>query len=279
MREKISIITPSYNSGPYLKLCLESVANQNCETAKHYVMDGGSTDETIAILKSFDKSHSNIIWKSEPDKGQSDALNKAFSLINGDIIGWLNADDVYAPGAFNLALNTFRNNPKAVIVYGDYLRIDPKGKVICYRRQPSFNFKDCLYSYLTVLNCAAFFSTKAIRTVGGWDNSLRFAMDYDLVLKLAEIGQVVKVPHILGAFRIHPTSKTSTMDDVCQKETQEVRTKHAKLNGLPNPSVYRYFYHKTNVLRRMLLEGCLPSRVLIKSPMPFMTGWFKDDHN
>ena len=256
---KCTVITPSYNPGKYLLPMLESVAKQTEYVAKHIVMDGGSTDGSVEVLSKWAAAHPWVEFISEPDKGQADACRKALERVETDYFFWLNADDMLIEGGLqNLLSATAGRNP--AIVYGDYLRIDGEGRVYAERRQPSFRYWDCLHGYLTVQNASALFNARQLRAAGGFDPSLRFVMDYDIILKLARQGDVRHVRAFCGAFRVHGTSKTTTLDDVCQRETEELRTKY----GVPQNDFLRKtlaYLAKLRVGLRMLFEGCMKGRL------------------
>lgn len=257
---KISVITPCYNPGRFLRPMLESVAAQGGLVARHIVMDGGSTDGTVETLKAWTAEHPWFTFVSEKDGGQADACRKALDLVETEYFSWLNADDVMCEGALETLAAAIGEGKHPAIVYGDYLRIDADGRVYARRRQPSFNFWDCLHSYITVQNVAAIFSAPLLRAAGGFDPSLRFVMDYDIVLKLARAGESLHVRAFCGAFRVHATSKTSTIDDVCRRETQSLRTAY----GVPRNRLVRGVLHiwsKVRVACRMARQGILAERI------------------
>ena len=258
---KVSVITPCFNPGKYLLPMLKSVASQGDVVEKHIVMDGGSTDRSIEVLKSWKRTHSYFDFVSEKDEGQSDACQKALSYVETEYFFWLNADDVICDNGLNkLMEGVEKSNVHPAIVYGDYLRIDGDGKVYAKRRQPSYSYWDCLHGYLTIQNAAAIFNAPMLRMAGGFDKTLRFVMDYDIILKLGKIGPVVHVKEFCGAFRVHETSKTSTIDDVCQAETEALRTRY----GVPTSATIRKllkFVAKVRVSWRMLMQGCFKDRL------------------
>jgi GT2 family glycosyltransferase len=263
MSEPICVITPCFNAAPFLPACLQSVAAQGAHVRKHIVMDGGSRDGSVEILQNFSSSDTRLIWRSEPDKGQSDALNKALALVDTPYFAWLNADDCYLPGKLGDLVTAVRADDAPAIVYGDYQIIDAEGAVLKRRRQPSFNYWDCLYSYLTVQNCAAIFQTDLCRATGGFDSHLQFCMDYDLILRLAAQGPVRHIRGYVGCFRRHEAAKTSNLQVVCETETEQLRL---RISGRPPSSLrLRYWIGKTRVAARMLFEGCMGSRLLAAS--------------
>jgi GT2 family glycosyltransferase len=257
--ESICVITPCFNAAPFLPSCLRSVSAQGIYIRKHIVIDGGSHDGSVDILRTLSRTIPNLVWTSERDEGQSDALNKALALVDTPYFGWLNADDCYMPTRLSALLNARESLPAPSIVYGDYQIIDAQGRLLRLRRQPSFDYSDCLYSYLTVQNCAAIFSTSLCRSTGGFDRSLAFCMDYDLVLRLALRGPVRHIREYVGCFRHHEAAKTARLPEVCEIETQRLRR---KISGRSVRSLrWRYWLGATRVFSRMMFEGCLGCRL------------------
>jgi len=259
LMESICVITPCFNAARYLPSCLQSVAAQGKRVHKHIVMDGGSKDGSADILDEFSRQDPNLVWRSERDEGQSDALNKALALVDSRYFGWLNADDCYLPGRIAPLIEAAQSAPAPSIVYGDYQVIDANGALVKRRQQPSFNYWDCLYSYLTVQNAAAIFSTDICRQTGGFDKNFEFCMDYDLILRLASKGPVHHVRQYIGSFRHHADAKTSRLQHICESETQRLRL---TVSGRSATSLRRrQLIGKMRVATRMLLEGCLASRL------------------
>jgi GT2 family glycosyltransferase len=257
--ESVCVITPCFNAGRFLQPCLDSVASQGIHVSKHIVMDGGSTDGSAEILRERARLDGRLIWRSEHDDGQSDALNKALALVDTSYFAWLNADDCFLPEKLGALVHAADSYRRPSIVYGDYHVIDADGAVLKRRRQPSFNYWDCLYSYLTVQNCAAIFRTDLCRSTGGFDDRLNFCMDYDLVLRLAAAAPVSHVREYVGCFRHHEAAKTAQLQHVCAMETEMLRIKFSR-RAAPGLR-WRYWAGKARVASRMLSEGCIPSRL------------------
>lgn len=258
---KITVITPCYNPGRFLKPMLESVAAQGEIVCRHIVMDGASNDGTLEVLREWAKTHPYFEFISEKDNGQSDACQKALDMVETEYFCWLNADDMLCNGALTaLQAKTISSTTPPAIVYGDYLRIDSNGEIICERRQPTFNYWDCLHGYITVQNAAAIFNAPMLRSAGGFKVGLRFVMDYDIILKLGKIGEVVHVKKFCGAFRIHADSKTTTLDNVYKAETEMLRSEY----GVTRVEFLRRVYllwAKCRVAWRMVFQGCLRGRL------------------
>lgn len=255
--ESICIVTPCFNAAPYILECMESVASQS-GMKRHIIMDGGSADGTLSIIEEYAEKHPHVVWKSEMDEGQSDALIKALELVDTEYYGWLNADDCYIPDSLNYLIQHLANDDKPTIVYGDYQGIDQDSRVIKYRRQPSFNYWDCLHGYLTIQNCAAIFHTQKTKDSNAIDKELQFAMDYNLFLKLAGLGTVLHVRRYVGQFRFHSDAKTSKLQDVCAFETDLVRLKSSEYNS--RFKSISHFFAKCRVALRMIREDCVRSR-------------------
>ena len=258
---KVSVITPCYNPGKYLMPMLESVARQGDCVEKHILMDGGSTDGTIERLESWAAIHPNFEYISEKDNGQSDACQKALARVKTEYFCWLNADDILLDGALMaLSEKTISVKQKPAIVYGDFLVIDGDGRLIKKRKQPTFNYWDCLHGFLGVQNAAAIFNAPLLREQGGFDVRLKFVMDYDVVLKLGSVGSVLHVRKYCAGFRLHQSSKTMTINDVCLEETEALRTRY----GVTTDMHLRKFQKRLAQLRvaiRMAFTGCLGCRL------------------
>ena len=261
MLNKISVITPSYNSVRYIAECIQSVLDQGQIVNKHIIIDGGSTDGSVDIIDSYVKQNNCIQYINETDQGQSDALNKALKFLDTSFFGWLNADDRYVPGSLShlLSLTKDLNFDKLSIVYGDYRLIDIKGKIIGYRNQPTFSYFDCLYSYLTIHNGAALFNTELTKKAGGFNEGLKFAMDYDLILKITKGKQVLHIKEFISDFRLHPSSKTSNLENIRIEETKKLRKYFSQHSNFTI-----YLLNKVSLLRvvfRMFKERILFERI------------------
>jgi glycosyltransferase involved in cell wall biosynthesis len=179
---KISVLTPSYNQGIYLERNIHSVLNQNYPSFEHIILDGGSTDNTVEVLKKYP----HLKWVSERDNGQSDALNKGLKMASGEIIGWINSDDFYMPDVFNAVAEEFEDNTVDWII-GNIKIFDEQSKEEIPIKSPLVTFQNLLKNPDIVKQQAAFFRKSVIEKAGGWDAALHLVMDYDLWLRLAKI--------------------------------------------------------------------------------------------
>ncbi len=211
----LSIVTPSLNQGTFIEEALLSVKDQQYSSMEHIVMDGGSNDDTLAILRrcSSETCWSHLLWSSESDRGQSHALNKGFAAAKGDIIGWLNSDDRYRPGCFRQVVEVFQEHPDVDVVYGDYRLIDQNGIPQKLRREIDFSYFVLLYHRVLYIPTTATFLRRRIFEEGQvLDEDLHYAMDFEFFMRLATAGyRFLHTPMLLGDFRLQEHSKTLTM--------------------------------------------------------------------
>jgi glycosyltransferase involved in cell wall biosynthesis len=199
----VSIVTPSLNQGRYLREAIESVKAQTHAPIEHIVIDGGSSDETLAILTAAGVRH-----VSEPDRGQSHALNKGFALAQGSVLGWLNADDAYPPTAVAEAVAALERE-RAGLVYADVTRIDDDGaNPRRIRSRPVWDLFTEVNLGCGIYSPAVFFTRKALDAAGPLDEQLQYVMDYDLWLRMGRLVPVRHVDAVWGIQRIHDTAKS-----------------------------------------------------------------------
>jgi glycosyltransferase involved in cell wall biosynthesis len=218
----VSIVTPSLNQARYLREAIESVRVQDYPHVEHVVVDGGSTDGTLDILREYD----HLRWVSEADRGQSHALNKGFAMATGEIFGWLNADDAYPPNAVGDAVAELGQG-EIDLVYGDITRMNDDG--VNPRRIPTRPTWD-LWTEANfgcgIFSPAVFFTRAAFEAVGGLDESLHLTMDYDLWLKIGRRFGVRHVESVLGVQRIHDDAKTIRLWNDFWPERLRVSRRH-----------------------------------------------------
>ena len=204
----VSVITPSYNQGQFLGAAIDSVLAQDYPRIEYLVVDGGSSDSSLDVLRSYDN---RVRWISEPDRGQADAINKGVTLTRGELVAWMNADDVYTPGAIGRAVAVLQAHQQAALVYGQAEFMDHRGNAL----GPSshvrpFSLDQLIHDLDFVVQPATLFRRDAFLAVGGLDPDLHYCLDYDLWIKLALRYQVQYLPAVLAHARIYPTTKTAS---------------------------------------------------------------------
>lgn len=208
---QLSVITPVYNGERFIESCLRSVVEQNCPEVEHLILDGGSTDRTIEIVKEYANRHPHIRWVSEKDKGQSDAMNKGIDLARGAVLGFLNADDFYEPGALARALQLFETLPEPALLVGNCNVVDEHGNLLSLNK-PDRGYYQLLqvWRFKMPNNPASYFYHRSLHErVGGYDTADHYAMDYDFLLRAFRAAKVVFVDETFGNFRYYPGTKTS----------------------------------------------------------------------
>lgn len=201
----ISVVTPSLNQARFLERALLSVLEQDYPRIEYFVVDGGSTDGSVDLIR----AHAGRLagWVSEPDRGQSDAIAKGFRRCSGDLLAWLNSSDEYRPGAFRLVAEAWARRP-AALYCGDVALIDEAGRRIGVDDSSLYDFHSMAYEGLAPLQPGAFWSRDAYERCGGLDPEFRYYMDVDLFLRLARFGSMQHVPGVLACLRKHHDAKT-----------------------------------------------------------------------
>jgi glycosyltransferase involved in cell wall biosynthesis len=217
---KVSIITPSFNQGQFLEASIQSVLEQDYPNLEYIIVDGGSKDNSVEIIKKYENRLA--WWISEKDKGHADALNKGFSHATGEILAWLNSDDVYFPNTVSEAVSILTSQPEVGMVYGDANLIDDSGAPAGKFASKQTSYRQMLRGSVHVPQATTFFRADVWRQVGPLDLSLFFSFDYDLWVRIAKISQVLYVPKRWAKFRIHEAGKTIINDDRCYPDMLRV---------------------------------------------------------
>jgi len=256
---KISIVTPSYNQAEFLERTILSVLNQNYPNLEYIIIDGGSTDGSVDIIKKYEKYLT--YWVSEPDKGQSDAINKGFKMATGEIYAYLNSDDLYLPNTLNKIASIFERYRDSQIIYGHSYVIDENDNIFNLSVALPFSLKKLIFDLFTIPQQSSFWRKEVYMKVGGFNTDNKTCMDHEFYAYAGKLGFKFKaVDEILACFRIHSTSitgsgrlKSQYLDDLKRirkelygKEISEVRYKiintYYRLISLPKKLLLRRIY-------------------------------------
>lgn len=225
MYPKISIITPSYNQGRFLEKTILSVLEQGYPNLEYLIIDGGSSDDSVEIIKKY--ADRLAYWVSEPDRGQSHAINKGVALATGEIFGWLNSDDWYYPGALLTVAEAFVANPEAGAVVGGGEMVDEAGALIPHN-EPAIITKESLLNWSDAFFCqpSCFFSRNAWNACGPLDEDFHYAMDLDLWFKIAARFRFVRIEQVLSVSLVHADAKTAANAVETQMDALLVTLRH-----------------------------------------------------
>ncbi len=223
MNLKFSVITPSLNQGRFIRDTIESVLNQNYTNFEHIIIDGGSSDNTISILKEYP----HLKWVSGKDKGPSSAINKGFNLATGDVFSWLNSDDFYDENVFHTVNKYFIKNKTEELLFGNLTIVDINGNIL-YRDKTHKITKDYLVNISAdvVRQPCSFFSSKLFKEVGRLDENLNLVFDYDLFIRMLECTQCGFINMNLAFYREYPATLTRRNISKQAKEIFKVSRKH-----------------------------------------------------
>lgn len=232
---KVSIITPSFNQGQFIERTLQSVASQTGAEIEHVVFDGGSTDNTVEVLQNFNPP---VRWVSKKDKGQTDAVNQGIQATDGEIIGWLNSDDIYYPGTISHVVEYFVQHPEIDVVYGmaDHIDLDDKA-FEGYPTEP-WDF-DRLQETCFICQPALFFRRRVIEQHGLLDESLNYCMDYEFWLRLGKAGvRFAYLEEKLAGSRLYADNKTLGARVKVHKEINDMFKK--RFGKVPDRWLFNY---------------------------------------
>lgn len=235
----ISIVTPSFNQGQFLEECICSVLEQNYPDLEYIIIDGKSTDNSVAVIKKYEK-YLNY-WVSEKDKGQTDGINKGLKRASGDIVAWLNSDDFYVPGALKHIAEIYQCSPNASFYFGDGYRVDEAGNIKSnfFPEKPiSYNQELFILGMNYVLQPSAFMNAKYLKEINYLDETLKYGMDSDLWIRLAQLAEPVFIPEVISASREYEETKTSTGMFERIEELRQIAAKHSDLPMTPGTMCY-----------------------------------------
>jgi glycosyltransferase involved in cell wall biosynthesis len=240
---RITVVTPSYNQGQYLEATIESVLNQGIQDLEYIIMDGGSTDGSVEIIKKYAKHLS--YWQSVKDGGQTQAIMGGFERATGEVLCWINSDDRYEPGALALAEKEFKADPKLQLLYGDYTLTYPDGHEVP-KPKVSFDFNICLHAYLMISQPSSFWRASLYKRIGGLNPEYQYAFDYDFFLRAGaelrnEPGSIKHVRKFLSKFRVHDASKSVSRVPLFEPELHRIKLPFGRSKYRPIRKIRTYF--------------------------------------
>ncbi|MBN3899265.1 MAG: glycosyltransferase [Nostoc sp. NOS(2021)] len=237
----ISVITPVYNGEKFIESCLQNVINQNFAEVEHIIVDGGSTDKTIDIIKDYANQHPHIRWISEKDQGQSDAMNKGIAMAQGSIIGILNVDDFYEPNVISRISELFKTLPEPSLIVGNCNTWDHRDKLIHINKPKRLRAVDLLMEKQInddgiidaafPVNPSAYFYHKSLhQQIGVYKVEEHYAMDIDFLLKAVKVAHVKYFNETWGNYRYYPGTKTfdDSTNGTSQTRVQQLFKEYAK---------------------------------------------------
>ena len=284
----VTIVTPSLNQGRWIGETIESVLGQQYPRLEYMVLDGGSRDTTLDVLRGY---QDRLMWTSGPDGGQSAAINKGFRAARGEIVAWLNADDTYLPGAIGAAVEHFMSHPECAMVYGEGYRIDEDGRRIGrFPATEPLNLWKLANLSDYILQQSVFMRRAAVEAVDFLDETLHWAMDWDLFLKIAERFRIDYMPVYLGNIREHRAAKTASGGRRRLAELTLVMRRHGKRRYPPGLFAYGIDTYVSGLFRavdrlppalaasvrrrRWVIEG--PAYRLAERILTHAQGWYSD---
>jgi glycosyltransferase involved in cell wall biosynthesis len=266
----VTIVTPSYNQGHFIRATIESVLSQNYPGLEYIVMDGGSTDETAAVVKEYS---SRLTFISERDRGQSHAINKGFRLARGSVLAWINSDDLYLPGSIGAAVEALTRNPAAGAVYGEGYLIDSAGESPSrFPWTQDFDLWRLTHLSDYILQQTVFFRRDALEEVGYLDEDLHYTMDWDILIRLGKKYPLAYIPEYMACLREYPQAKTFSGGLRRVSEIRRMLSRHTGMMVSPGYVVYGLdTYHQ--VLCRKIDQLFLPRLPALAERLRWLIGY------
>ena len=232
----VTVVTPSYNQGHFIRATIESVLSQDYPNLEYIIMDGGSTDETASVAKDY---ASRLTFISEKDRGQSHAINKGFHIAKGSILAWLNSDDLYLPGSTRTAVEALSRNPGAGAIYGEGYLIDRSGENSTrFPCTEAFNLWKLAHLSDYILQQTVYFRKDVLDEVGLLDEDLHYTMDWDLLIRIGMKYPLEHVPEFMGCLREYPEAKSFAGGKRRIRELGNMLQRHTGMRISPGYVVY-----------------------------------------
>lgn len=241
---RVSIVMPSFNQVEYIERAILSVLEQDYPDLELIVIDGGSTDGSVELIRKYEDRLS--YWVSEKDRGQSHAINKGLQRASGEWVGWQNSDDLFLPGGIRAMVTRARRSPAAGLVIGDMRLIDQNDQSIRVMRYVTPTYRSLLAEGMVLTNQSALWRRRMHEQIGWLDESLHFGFDFEWFLRLLKAAQAVHVPFVVGCLRLHEQTKTALRQPDFAREYAQI-SQGREVGGL-----VRYGY----VMRRLALYAC-----------------------
>jgi glycosyltransferase involved in cell wall biosynthesis len=249
---KLTILTPSFNQGGYIEQTIRSVLSQNYQPVEHIIIDGGSTDSTVGVLKQYP----HLLWVSEKDRGQADALNKGFGRATGDIIGWINSDDYYEHNIFESVAECFQD-PDIMWVIGNLTYVFDQSMELVPDRSPHVTFDRLVRNPDIVRQLPTFFRKTFLERAGGWNPDYFMAMDFDLWIRLAKVSSPRMVESNWAYFRLHTLQKTSHANILRQKKeiVAILRREHVPWTAIATICLWKRWFWMKGLVKELLMNA------------------------
>ncbi|BCA57121.1 hypothetical protein W02_42610 [Nitrospira sp. KM1] len=257
-KPKLTILTPSFNQGRYIEQTIDSVRVQDYGPVEHIVIDGGSTDGTVDLLRRYP----HVNWISEADRGQADALNKGLARATGDIIGWINSDDYYEPNIFTSVMQCFED-PVVMWVVGNLTYVREGAGEMTPDKSPPVSFNLLMHNPDIVRQAPVFYRKSFVEQAGGWNCDYFMAMDFDLWTRLAKLSPPRMVDRNWAYFRIHPNQKTSHANVIRQKKeiVTILRRERAHWSLIASLFLRKRWYWAKGLVKEYLIAAGLHGKV------------------
>lgn len=238
---KISIITPSFNQGAFIEETIQSVISQSYPNIEYIIIDGKSTDNTMELLKKYEN---RLFWISEPDTGQTNAINKGVRLAKGEIIAYINSDDLYLPCTLEKVVHFFQENPEVAALYGNIIHIDKDSNELERYKPGKLNPKRILLENFYLPQPTLFFKRKVLEKIGFFDESMDVAMDFDYWVRISQFFQLGYLDDFLASARLYPETKSASRQLKYFDESMRILEKYLQ----QNPEASSHFKHKARSL-------------------------------
>jgi glycosyltransferase involved in cell wall biosynthesis len=232
----VTIVTPSFNQGEFIRATIESVLSQDYAELEYLIVDGGSTDQTASVARDY---ASRLTFISEPDRGQSHAINKGFRRSRGEYLAWLNSDDVFLPGAVRCAAAALNNHSHLAAVYGEGYLMDRAGSLTGrFPHTRPFDFPRLLYFSDYILQQTVFFRKSVFQRIGPLDEDLHYVMDWDILIRIAKRFELGYIPEYMACLREYPEAKSFSGGAARIEEIRRILIRHTGLRFAPGYITY-----------------------------------------